>query len=109
MEKWFDTSCFVLPAHSHRSGQGRAIHACGATRVYNILRGDGIRQNDLSLTKFFNVGGEGRQLQFRAEFLNALNNPQFLLPLSNIQAGNAGLVTVANPARNIQLALKYSW
>ena len=47
--------------------------------------------------------------EFRAEFLNALNNPQFLLPLSNIQAGNAGLVTVANPARNIQLALKYSW
>ena len=54
---------------------------------YNILRGDGIRQNDLSLTKFFNVGGEGRQLQFRAEFLNALNNPQFLLPLVEYSGG----------------------
>ena len=69
----------------------------------------GFGRTTLSLTKFFNVGGEGRQLQFRAEFLNALNNPQFLLPLSNIQVGNAGVVTVANPARNIQLALKYSW
>ena len=108
MQKWFDTSCFVLPAtvtDPVRGGQYTPVGNSG----YNILRGDGIRQNDLSLTKFFNVGGEGRQLQFRAEFLNALNNPQFLLPLSNIQVGNAGVVTVANPARNIQLALKYSW
>ena len=108
VEKWFDTSCFFIPAtvtDPVRGGQYTPFGNSG----YNILRGDGIRQNDLSLTKFFSVGGEGRQLQFRAEFLNALNNPQFLLPLSNIQVGNAGVVTVANPARNIQLALKYSW
>jgi len=108
VEKWFDTSCFVLPTPVTDPVRGGLFTPVGNSG-YNILRGDGIRQNDLSVTKFFNVGGEGRQLQFRAEFLNALNNPQFLLPLSNIQAGNAGLVTVASPARNIQLALKYSW
>lgn len=108
VERWFDTSCFVLPTPVTDPVRGGLFTPVGNSG-YNILRGDGIRQNDLSVTKFFNIGGEGRQLQFRAEFLNALNNPQFLLPLSNIQAGNAGLVTVANPARNIQLALKYSW
>ena len=108
VQKWFDTSCFVLPTPVTDPVRGGLFTPVGNSG-YNILRGDGIRQNDLSVTKFFNVGGEGRQLQFRAEFLNALNNPQFLLPLSNIQAGNAGLVTVASPARNIQLALKYSW
>lgn len=108
VQKWFDTSCFVLPTPVTDPVRGGLFTPVGNSG-YNILRGDGIRQNDLSVTKFFNIGGEGRQLQFRAEFLNALNNPQFLLPLSNIQAGNAGLVTVASPARNIQLALKYSW
>jgi Carboxypeptidase regulatory-like domain len=108
VQRWFDTSCFVIPATVTDPVRGGQYTPWGNAGL-NILRGDGIRQNDLSLTKFFNIGGEGRQLQFRAEFLNALNNPQFLLPLSNIQAGNAGLVTVANPARNIQFALKYTF
>lgn len=108
VQRWFDTSCFVLPTPVPEPVRG-GVYTPFGNSGFNILRGDGIRQNDLSLTKFFNIGGEGRQLQFRAEFLNALNNPQFLLPLSNIQAGNAGLVTVANPARNIQFAIKYSF
>jgi len=105
--KWFDTSCFVPPPTVPDPVYGGTYFPYGNSG-YNILTGDGIRQNDVSLTKFFKVG-EARRLEFRAEFFNLTNNPQFLPPLNNIQAGNAGLVTAANPARQIQLALKYSF
>ncbi|MFN8007721.1 MAG: TonB-dependent receptor [Terriglobia bacterium] len=106
VQKWFDTSCFVLPAAIPDPVRGGLFTPMGNSG-YNILRGDGIRQNDLSLSKNWNIKSESRYFQFRVDFLNAFNNPQFLLPLSNIQAGTAGLVTVAGPARNIQLGFKY--
>jgi hypothetical protein len=105
--KWFDTSCFVPPPTLTDPVYGGTYFPYGNSG-YNILTGDGVRQNDLSLAKFFNIGEAGR-IEFRAEFFNFVNNPQFLPPLSNVQAGNAGLVTAANPARQIQLALKYSF
>jgi len=108
VQEWFDVSCFVIPDQVTDPKTGLPYTPYGNSGQY-ILRGDGIRQNDISLTKFFNGFREGHKLQFRAEFFNFTNNPQFLLPLNNIQAGNAGLVTVANPGRQIQLALKYSF
>lgn len=108
VQKWFDTSCFVLPPQVIDPETGLPYTPFGNSG-FNILRGDSIRQNDFSLTKFFNAGREGHRFQFRAEFFNVANNPQFLLPLTNIQLGTAGLVTVANPGRQVQLALKYSW
>ena len=105
--KWFDTSCFVLPDQVIDQSTGLPFTPYGNSG-FNILRGDSIRQNDLSVTKFFDIM-EGHRLQFRAEFFNVTNNPQFFLPLTNIQAGNAGIVTFANPGRQIQLALKYTF
>jgi hypothetical protein len=48
-------------------------------------------------------------LQFRAEFFNLTNTPQFGLPVNDLAAGPAfGVIssTVTNP-RIIQFALKY--
>jgi len=49
-------------------------------------------------------------LNFRAEFFNLFNHPQFGLPINDINANGFGAVnsTVNNP-RLIQLALKLSF
>ena len=50
---------------------------------------------------------ETRQLWFRAEFFNAFNHPQFLVPASTIGANGVGTISAtARPARQIQFALK---
>src|SRR5262249_6431441 len=63
--KWFDASCFALPAPVTDPVYGGQYIPYGNSS-YNILTADGIRQNDLSLTKFFKGFREGHKLQFRA-------------------------------------------
>ena len=83
------------------------------------LLGPGQFNWDLSLTKLTRVGGihEGATLQFRAEFFNAFNHPQFNPPgigtsgVSTLDVSNqntVGIITSAsvNP-RLVQFALKY--
>ena len=83
-----------------------------------ILSGPGQFNWDLSLTKLTRVGGihENATLQFRAEFFNAFNHPQFNPPGSgtnglstiDVSTSTAGIITSTsvNP-RLIQFALKY--
>ncbi len=109
VQEWFDISCFVLPTPVSDPVRGGQYIPFGNSGYY-ILTADGIREFDLSLAKFFNVGGEGRKLQFRAETFNVLNNAQFLPPLSTVATGTTGIVTAtAKPSRQIQLGLKYSF
>jgi hypothetical protein len=75
-----------------------------------IILGPGQLNFDTSLSKLTKVGGlnEGATLQFRAEFFNLFNHPQFNNPANNFALGNFGQITSTsvNP-RLIQLALKY--
>ena len=76
-----------------------------------ILRGPGQFNFDASLIKTTRVGGIGENatLQFRAEFFNIFNHPQFANPVStDVSQPNFGWITgtSVNP-RLIQLALKY--
>lgn len=84
-----------------------------------ILRGPGQFNFDTTLSKQFRVT-ESSNLQFRAEFFNLLNHPQFngISPGSGTggttsflpQPFNAGASTITNTSVNprvIQLALKY--
>jgi len=56
------------------------------------------------------VGGlsENAALQFRVEFFNLFNHPQFSNPDTNLEDGGFGQITTSavNP-RVLQLALKY--
>ena len=93
------TSCFTFPTSANLSGDlGR-----------NTLTGPGLVNFDFSVIK--NTG----PLQFRAEFFNLFNRPDFAPPLQHLALFNpdgtpttgAGLITsTVQPSREIQLAVK---
>ena len=85
----------------------------------NILRGPGLANLDFSIVKDSAVKflGEGGKVEFRTEFFNVLNRPNFASkPATSVFAGNrdddprlatAGLISnTATTARQIQFALK---
>ena len=91
----------------------------------NIFRGPGLHVWDLSLVKTWK-SGERYSLQFRAEFFNVLNHPNFANPAilfnNDLSVPDTfGLITAtpdvagANPvigtggARNIQFGLKFRY
>jgi hypothetical protein len=63
-----------------------------------IVRGPGQANFDFSITKLTPLG-EGRTLQFRTEFFNLFNHPQFAIPVGTQVAGLAGNQTIypSNP------------
>ena len=61
---------------------------------------------DFSIAKKFRFG-EARELQFRSEFFNGLNHPQFGLPNVTVGVGGAGTITSTQRSnRQIQFALR---
>lgn len=61
---------------------------------------------DLSLQKNFPLG-ESKRLQFRADFLNALNHPNLAAPGTTLGSSNFGLITGSQDPRNLEFALKF--
>jgi hypothetical protein len=97
-DQWFDINAFAIPADFTYGNAGR-----------NILIGPGQRILDASIRKEFTVVHE-QKLEFRAEFFNMLNHPNFAQPDPFIDdgPGAAGTITdLAFAQRQIQLALKY--
>jgi len=96
--RWFNTAAFTTPAAFTWGTLGR-----------NTLRGPGIVNVDMSAAKKF-VFRETRSIQFRAEFFNAMNHPQFGLPAATIGVGGAGTITSTQRSnRQIQLALRFGF
>ncbi len=100
--RWFNRDCFTAPAAFTFGNAGR-----------NILRGPETAQLDFSLFKNIGLGGESRYLQFRAEFFNIANTPQFNNPNASIGTPAAGTIAAAGSVlnfartqRQVQLALK---
>jgi hypothetical protein len=100
----FDPSAFSLPIAGTYGDVGR-----------NVLIGPGLEDVDLSLVKTMPVN-ERANLEFRAEFFNALNHTNFGLPknivltTSGTPASSAGLIsTTATDAREIQFGAKIRW
>jgi hypothetical protein len=97
---WFNTNDFVVPQAYTIGNAGR-----------NILRAPGLQNWDVSLLKDFRFT-ERRYLQFRGEFFNVFNHPNFALadtglPNANIEDKvHGGQITSANDPRIVQLALK---
>ena len=92
---WFDTDAFSQPAAATFGNSG-----------VGILRSDGIINADLSLLRNFSLPGEGRRIQFRAEFFNLGNHANFGVPGRVFGASGFGVVSSAGPGRRIQLGLR---
>lgn len=72
----------------------------------NIAQGPGYADWDFSAFKNISVA-EGKEFQFRAEFFNLLNHPNFRLPDSDISSPTFNRILAAQDPRLIQLALKF--
>jgi hypothetical protein len=101
IQRWFDLNAFANPGFRVWGNGGR-----------NVLWGPGTKQLDLSLFKSFAIG-ESARVQFRAEFFNVSNTPQFNQPNGSIGSPNSGRITSAGSdatlqrtERQVQLALK---
>jgi hypothetical protein len=95
---WFDINAFPIPATYTFGNAGR-----------NVLDGPGQKVFDGSIRKEFGIT-ESQRVEFRAEFFNMLNHPNFAQPDNLIDdgPGAAGVITsLALPMRQIQFGLKY--
>jgi outer membrane receptor protein involved in Fe transport len=98
IDEWYDVSCFVAPPPYTFGNAGR-----------NIIIGPGLATWDLGADKDFQLS-ERFGLQFRSEFFNVLNRPNFGLPNGSIGSPGAGTITtVITNAREIQFALRLHW
>ena len=77
-----------------------------------MLTGPGFTNIDFALAKSLPLFGESHRLQFRGEFFNLLNHPNFDIPNHVFSSPTFGQVLSANsygnkPPRQIQLGVKY--
>jgi hypothetical protein len=99
---FFNTAAFVAPANnSYRYGNaGR-----------DTIRGPSLENFDFSLFKNFRIR-EGMKLQFRGEFFNVFNHPNYGQP--GTQVGSSTIGTITSLAANVtmrqsQMGLKLLW
>ena len=100
LNKWFNTSVFALPTPYTYGNE---------SRTDPVLRSEGITNWDLAFIKNTNFGPESSLgMQFRAEFFNLFNTPQFGPPSTTQGASNFNIISsqVNNP-RLIQFALRF--
>ncbi len=77
------------------------------TEGRNVAEGPGYMDWDFSAFKNIRVA-EAKEFQFRAEFFNLLNHPNFRLPASDISSPQTfNHILQAQDPRLIQLALKF--
>jgi hypothetical protein len=98
-KEYFNTAAFAVPPPTGSFGNsGR-----------NIVIGPGFAQTDVSLHKKFVLGEKMGNFQFRADFFNLFNQVNFRNPLNTVGSPGFGQIVSANPARIIQLALRYDF
>jgi hypothetical protein len=93
---WFNKAAFTTPAPGSFGNSGR-----------NIIDAPGLSSVDLSVFKNFKLY-ERLSLQFRSEFFNIPNHPNFRSDSldQHYDTAGGGSLTAALPARQIQFALK---
>jgi hypothetical protein len=97
LQQWFNTSAFQQPV---------PFTLGNAPRTLPNVRAPGLRGLDLSIFKSFPFG-EKRYVEFRAEFFNFTNTPNFGGPGASLGVGTFGVVSAqTNTPRQIQFGLK---
>lgn len=98
--QYINPNCFVAPALGELGDADRVP-----------VTGPGFVNTDFSLIKQFALPRRDMGLNFRAEFFNLFNHPQFGPPVNDINApsGFGAVNSTVNNPRLIQLALKLSF
>ena len=100
---WYNQAVFAAPPLA--PGQ-QIAHVFGNSRIGN-LRGPKLVNMDFVLQKSFKIR-ETHQIEFRSEFFNLLNHPNFGLPGNTVdQPGGASITSTSTDNRQIEFALKY--
>ena len=103
---YFNGSCFTSPPIIGADGVGTAF----GNSPTGVVDGPGQANLDFAIAKNLAVRWpiENGSLQFRVEFYNALNHPQFADPDTNFTSPTFGVITsTAVSARVGQLAIKF--
>jgi len=107
LNEWFDTSAFIRTADYSYGND---------SRTEPNLRGDGINNIDFAVFKNTKFGPDQRfGVEFRGEFFNLFNSPQFSPPNMNCctgvaQGGTFGQITAQyNLPRVIQFGLRFNF
>jgi hypothetical protein len=80
-----------------------------APRHFSNLRGDGIRNLDMSLSKEFNVR-ENAKIQVRAEVFNLANRQRFAFPDTGSGDGSfGGVFSTTNNFRRMQFGARFQF
>lgn len=92
LNRYFNTAAFAHPANFKFGNSPRSV-----------LRGPGSELVDFSAAKEF-VLREGTHLELRAGFFNLFNFANFDIPGHTLGNNDFGIISVARPARTVQLA-----
>jgi Carboxypeptidase regulatory-like domain len=103
--EYFDTGCFSVAALSAAFTSGNPRFGNSGR---NVLFGPGLNDWDVSLMKKAQIS-ERYALEFRAQFFNLFNRPNFSNPGSTVGASNYGVITGAGSPRDIQFGLKFEF
>ena len=100
LNEWFNTACFTAPADWGFGDEAR---------VDPTLRMNGIDNFDFAIFKRTKFGPDDRLgLEFRTEFFDLFNHPQFGAPGTALGTSTFGIVgSQINTPRQIQFALKF--
>jgi hypothetical protein len=94
LTRWFDTAAF----------QSAAPYTFGNS-PRSVLRGPAWKNLDLTLGKNFKIT-ERWTTELRGEFFNALNHANFDIPGHTLGNADFGVISSAEPARTVQVALR---
>jgi hypothetical protein len=94
-DRWWDASAFARQPVFTFGNSGR-----------NVLTGPGTFNIDFVVSKDTRIG-ERRRLEFRSEFFNFTNTPNFGQPTADIASANFGRITSARAARQMQMGMKF--
>ncbi|MGA8620294.1 MAG: carboxypeptidase regulatory-like domain-containing protein [Candidatus Sulfotelmatobacter sp.] len=109
LDCWYNQAAFVIPPLA--PGQ-QSAHSFGNAKIGD-LRGPDLVDFDIVLQKNFKIR-ESQQIEFRSEFFNLFNHPNFGLPgggslIAVDVQGGAAITNTATDNREIEFALKYAF
>jgi len=106
LNDYFNVRCFTTPPVIGADGVGTGL----GNSSTGIVNGPGQASLDLAVAKSVAVARPNEEsiVQFRAEFFNALNHPQFANPDTNFNSPTFGVISSTSVTpRVVQLAVRF--